>query len=65
MRFCVDYRKLNSVTVGHAHPLPRVDDILDSIYNMPKETLNIFPHTFYLFIYFYTLSSVTYQTNDR
>ena len=43
MRFCVDYRKLNSVTVGHAHPLPRVDDILDSIYNMPKETLNIFP----------------------
>ena len=33
MRFCVDYRKLNSVTVGHAHPLPRVDDILDSLGN--------------------------------
>ena len=31
LRFCVDYRKLNSVTVGHAHPLPRVDDILDSL----------------------------------
>ena len=28
---CVDYRKLNSVTVGHAHPLPRIDDILDSL----------------------------------
>ena len=33
MRFCVNYRKLNSVTVGHAHPLPRVDDILDSLGN--------------------------------
>ena len=31
LRFCVDYRKLNSVTVGHAHPLPRIDDILDSL----------------------------------
>ena len=26
LRFCVDYRKLNSVTVGHAH-----DDIVDSL----------------------------------
>ena len=33
LRFCVDYRKLNSVTVGHAHPLPRIDDILDSLGN--------------------------------
>ena len=33
MDFCVDYRKLNSITVGHAHPLPRVDDILDSLGN--------------------------------
>lgn len=31
LRFCVDYRKLNAVTVGHAHPLPRIDDILDSL----------------------------------
>ena len=31
LRFCIDYRKLNSVTVGHAHPLPRIDDILDSL----------------------------------
>ena len=31
LRFCVDYRKLNSVTVGHAHPLPHIDDILDSL----------------------------------
>ena len=31
MRFCIDYRKLNSVTIGQVPPLPRVDDILDSL----------------------------------
>lgn len=31
LRFCVDYRKLNAVTVGLAHPLPRTDDIFDSL----------------------------------
>jgi len=30
-RFCVDYRKLNSVTKKDAHPLPRVDDLLDAL----------------------------------
>ena len=29
--FCVDYRALNSVTKHHLYPLPRCDDILESL----------------------------------
>ena len=31
MRLCIDYRKLNSVTTKDAHPLPRIEDIFDTI----------------------------------
>lgn len=30
-RFCVDYRKLNSVTKKDVYPLPRINDILDAL----------------------------------
>ena len=30
-RFCVDYRKLNDVTVKDAYPLSRIDDTLDML----------------------------------
>ena len=30
MRFCVDYRKVNAVTVKDTYPLPRMDECLDS-----------------------------------
>lgn len=30
-RFCVDYRRLNDVTVKDAYPLPRVDECLDAL----------------------------------
>ena len=31
-RFCMDYRKLNSVTRKDAYPLPRIDDTLDTLH---------------------------------
>ena len=31
IRFCVDYRKLNSVTKKDVYPLPRMDDILERL----------------------------------
>jgi len=31
LRFCVDYRKLNEITVKDVYPLPRIDDVLDAL----------------------------------
>ena len=31
IRFCVDYRKLNTITRKDAYPLPRIDDTLDTL----------------------------------
>ena len=30
-RFCIDYRKVNTVTQKDAYSLPRVDDLLDTL----------------------------------
>ena len=32
MRFCVDFRKMNDATIKDAHPLPRIDDTLESLH---------------------------------
>ena len=34
LRFCVDYRALNSVTRKDSYPLPRIDDTLDTLAGM-------------------------------
>ncbi|TYK08868.1 pol protein [Cucumis melo var. makuwa] len=31
MRLCIDYRELNKVTVKNRYPLPRIDDLFDSL----------------------------------
>ena len=31
IRFCIDYRKVNGVTVKDSYPLPRIDDCLDAL----------------------------------
>ena len=32
LRFCVDFQQLNAATVKNAHPIPRIDDLLDALH---------------------------------
>jgi hypothetical protein len=31
LRLCIDFRKLNKVTIKNKHPLPRTDDLFDQL----------------------------------
>ena len=43
LRFCVDYRRLNSITCKDVYPLPRVDDILSALGKSQYFCLLIWP----------------------
>jgi hypothetical protein len=32
MRMCIDYKKLNAMTIKNSYPLPRIDDLLDQLH---------------------------------
>ena len=31
LRMCIDYRKINKVTVKNKYPLPRIEDLFDQL----------------------------------
>lgn len=41
MRFCVDYRRLNSVTEPECFPLPRLEDVFDTIGNSKAKIFSV------------------------
>ncbi|UYV71173.1 hypothetical protein LAZ67_8002033, partial [Cordylochernes scorpioides] len=40
-RFCVDYRKLNEVTVKDVYPIPRIDDVMDTLQGSNESNLKL------------------------
>jgi hypothetical protein len=32
LRFCIDFRAVNDITVKESHPLPRIDNTIDALF---------------------------------
>ena len=39
LRFCVDFQQLNAATIKDAHPLPRINDLLDASLSLTRSPL--------------------------
>ncbi len=44
VRFCVDYRRLNSPTIKDSYPLPRIDDSFDTLEDSQKDWDKCLPY---------------------
>ena len=64
-RFCVDYRRLNAVTVKDKYPLPRTDDILEAVAGKKfKSTLDMTSGYWQLRIKEEDKKKTAFQTRD-
>ena len=48
LHFCVDFHQLNAAAVKDAHPLPRIDDLLDALHGAKWLVLRLGPQEWVL-----------------
>ena len=43
-RLCIDYRKLNKLTIKNKYPLPRIDDLMGQLSFLSRFALRLSPN---------------------